>query len=68
MMYETHVYLYIRVQRFLKLTMLYEVLDRQKISKTALEKAVFVAFLSFFSFCVKNLKTGPSERKFFCFK
>jgi hypothetical protein len=50
---------------FFKLTMLSVVLDRQKISKTILEKVFFFilwCFYLFFGFCVDKFKIGPSER------
>jgi hypothetical protein len=50
--------------------MLYVVLDWQKISKTILEKAFFfyfVAFLSFFGFCVKKFEKRPFSEVKFCF-
>ncbi len=51
-------YVYSRVQWFFKLTMLHIVLDRQKISDF-LEKAFFVALLSFFGFCAENVEKQP---------
>ncbi len=50
-----------RVQWFLKLTMLHVVLDRQKISKTILEKAFFFVlwcFYLFLIFVLINFKIG----------
>jgi hypothetical protein len=44
--------------------MLHVVLDRQKISKTILEKAFFLIlwhFYIFFGFCVENFENSPSE-------
>ncbi len=62
----------IRVQWFFKFTMLHVVLDRQKISKTVLEKAFFFilwCFYLFSTFVLINFKIGPSERwKFFFLK
>ncbi len=58
-----------RVQWFFKLTMLHVVLDRQKISKTILEKAFFFilwCYYLFSTFVLNNFKIGSSERwKFF---
>ncbi len=54
-----------RVQCFFKLTLLHEVFERQKISKTILEKAFLFFFLAILYFLVlvsKNIKIGLSER------
>ncbi len=51
--------------------MLHVVLDRQKKSKTILEKAFilyFAAFLSFCFLCKKNWKTGLLRSKIFALK
>jgi hypothetical protein len=48
-----------------KLAMLHVVLDRQKISKTVLERALSFIFWLFYLFGVfvyQNLKNGASER------
>jgi hypothetical protein len=53
---------------FLKIAMLRVVLDKQKIHKTVLEKAVFFIlwhFYFFYIFLSKNLINGPPERRFF---
>ncbi len=50
---------------FLKIAMLYVVLDWQKISKIVLEKAFFFIVWHFYLFLVlvsKNLINDPSER------
>jgi hypothetical protein len=64
--------IYSKVQWFFKLTMLHVVLDRQKISKTILEKAFFFILWCFYLFSIFvliNFKIGSSERwKFFFLK
>jgi hypothetical protein len=62
----------IRVQWFFKFTMLHVVLDRQKMSKTILEKAIFFILWCFYLFSIFvliNFKIGSSQRwKFFFLK
>jgi hypothetical protein len=51
--------------KFLKIDLLHVVLDRQKISKTILEKAFFFmlwCFYLFLTFVLINFLIGPSER------
>jgi hypothetical protein len=53
------------VTTFLKIPVLYVVLDWQEIYKTVIEKAFVFILLHFYLFLVlllKNLKNGPSER------
>jgi hypothetical protein len=55
----------VRLIDFFKLTMLHVVFDRQKISKTILEKAFFFSLWCFYLFSIFvliNFKISPSER------
>ncbi len=57
--------------KFSKIVVIHVVLDRQKISKTVLEKAFFFIFWLFYLFLVFvliNSKISPSEVKFIFFE